>query len=85
MPKKKLQGEIIITCPHCNEPVIIEQLNCGIFRHGQYKNSNRQVSPHMSKDKCLKLLDEKKVVGCMGPFRVVNDNNEWKAIVCDYI
>ena len=24
----------IVECPHCNEPIIIEKLNCGIFRHG---------------------------------------------------
>jgi hypothetical protein len=88
MSKKKLEEEIVVNCPHCSEPIIIEQLNCGIFRHGQYKNSDRQVSPHMPKEKCLKLLEEKKVIGCMGPFKVINHNNEkeeWKAIVCDYI
>jgi hypothetical protein len=89
MPKIKLQNEIIVICPHCSEPVIIEQLNCGIFRHGQYKHLDRQVSPHMPKDKCLKLLEEKKVDGCMGPFKVINhkeaEKEEWKAIICDYI
>jgi hypothetical protein len=26
--------ESVVICPHCNEPVIIEKINCAIFRHG---------------------------------------------------
>lgn len=80
-----MSEEIIVICPYCSEHIIIEKLNCGIFRHGQYKDNYRQVSPHMTKSKCLKLLSEKKVNGCMGPFKVIKDDKEWKAIKCDYI
>ena len=31
MSQKK---EPIFKCPHCEEYIIIEKLNCGIFRHG---------------------------------------------------
>ena len=24
----------ILLCPHCQEYIIIEKINCGIFRHG---------------------------------------------------
>ena len=27
---------LVIECPHCNEPILIEQLNCKIFRHGVF-------------------------------------------------
>ena len=26
--------EIIVFCPHCQDPIVIEKLNCCIFRHG---------------------------------------------------
>lgn len=32
---------IIINCSTCNIPLIIEEINCGIFRHGVIK---KQVS-----------------------------------------
>ena len=38
-----------IPCPHCQEFIIIEQLNCGIFRHGVLKKSGKQINPHASK------------------------------------
>ena len=31
--------EPIIICPNCNEFIIIEKLNCGIFRHGIIKET----------------------------------------------
>jgi hypothetical protein len=34
---------LIVKCPHCNESVIIEQINCAIFRHGVYKINNDQI------------------------------------------
>jgi hypothetical protein len=24
----------VLLCPHCNEYIIIEKINCAIFRHG---------------------------------------------------
>lgn len=71
---------LIVTCPHCDIPVEIEKLNCGIFRHGTYKNG-KQVDPHMPKDQCLALLQKNLVYGCMGPFRIVGEQAE----KCDYI
>ena len=33
----------IIVCPHCNDYIIIEKLNCGIFRHGIIKETGKQM------------------------------------------
>ena len=33
MPKNIIDLNVL-TCPNCNEPFIMEKLNCGIFRHG---------------------------------------------------
>ena len=43
---------IVIECPNCNECVLIEQLNCRIFRHGIMKHNGTQINPHSSKDLC---------------------------------
>ena len=32
-PQEKVE-EPIVVCPHCKESILIEKLNCGIFRHG---------------------------------------------------
>jgi len=29
-----LEVQPVLKCPHCNEYVIIEKINCAIFRHG---------------------------------------------------
>lgn len=33
------QDEPILECPHCGDYVLIEKLNCGIFRHGTIKKN----------------------------------------------
>ena len=38
--------EFEIKCPHCEEYIIIEQINCAIFRHGIYKLNFTQINPH---------------------------------------
>lgn len=73
-------------CPNCREQIIVlkKQLRCKIFRHAIYKSSYKQVNPHMSKEKCEKLIRENKVYGCCKPFEITNENKQMKAIVCDY-
>ena len=69
----------IINCPHCDTSIIIEELRCGIFRCGIYKETFKQVDSHLSKIECDKLGD--KIYGCGKPFRIINN------IIskCDYI
>jgi hypothetical protein len=74
-------------CPNCTEQIIVlkKQIRCKIFRHGIYKSSFKQVNPHMSKEKCEKLIKENKVYGCCKPFEIIFSNeNKIQAIVCDY-
>ena len=68
---------LTVICPHCREPVIIEQINCGIFRHGVLVKTGKQIHPHLEKAKCDKLI-----WGRGKPFRITSDN---QAIVCDYV
>lgn len=75
----------IIECPHCKQYVIIEQINCAIFRHGIYKNNLQQINPHMPKIECEELKNNDLIYGCSKPFRLDKKNDIWIALECDYI
>jgi len=80
-----MDTDFIVTCPHCLEYVIIEKMNCGIFRHGIIISNGRQVSPHSRKEKCDYLAETKQIYGCGKPYRIIKEEDEYKAIICDYI
>lgn len=74
-----------ITCPYCGEFIIIEQMNCGIFRHGVLKKSGKQINPHASKRVCDNYIKKKMIVGCGKPFRIIKNEGDITIEVCDYI
>ncbi len=77
---------LIVQCPHCGGDVVIEQLNCKIFRHGIFKKNGKQINPHSPKSDCDMYVEKGLIYGCGKPFRVVvQDNNTYKAEICDYI
>lgn len=77
-----------IECPHCKQSIEILEINCKIFRCGVYKDSYKQIDPHMSKNDCERLA-KGSIYGCGKPFIlvVVQDGsaNSWTATECDYI
>ena len=75
----------IIICPHCNYYIIIEKINCGIFRHGIYKNNGKQIKPHSSKEICDELVKNNLIYGCGKPFQILEINNTFEIKICDYI
>ena len=75
--------EEIIICPHCKEYIIIQEVNCGIFRHAIYK-SGEQINPHLKKELCEQLIKEGKIFGCGKPFRLIV-KDKMMAVECDYI
>ena len=77
--------EPILKCPHCNEYIIIEQLNCGIFRHGQLKSNGKQMDPHTQKDICDYYKVNNLIYGCGKPFRIFLRDNIFVIEICDYI
>lgn len=79
--------KIIVSCPHCKLMIEVLQVNCGIFRHGVYKQSNKQIPPHLEKTQCDLLKQKNLIWGCGKPFKVLNKTNtdEWRAVVCNYI
>ena len=81
---------LLLECPHCKDPILIEKLNCCIFRHGILK-SGKQIDPHASKELCDFYIKKDLILGCGKPFQVIlnknsiDDNDKFIAIVCDYI
>ena len=86
--EKKEENDInnqpILQCPHCNEYLIIEKLNCGIFRHGVLKNG-RQIEPHTPKQICDHYIANQLIYGCGKPFRIIFKDNKFEIVICDYI
>jgi len=76
---------IVVICPWCEQYVLIEQLNCFVFRHGYYKNTFQQIPPHMTKEDIDNLRDRDLILGCAMPFKVSLIDNEYIAEKCDYI
>lgn len=82
---------IVVECPHCKFPVIIEQLNCRIFRHAIFKNTGNQIDPHTNKQLCDEYIEKNLIYGCGNPFKVIdnvnakNNDDKFIAIICDYI
>lgn len=72
-----------VVCPHCGGVVVIEAVNCGIFRHGTFKASGRQIPPHARKAECDRWAERGEIYGCGKPFRVSRDVSG--ATMCDYI
>jgi hypothetical protein len=77
--------DIVIDCPHCKGPIIIEKLNCCIFRHGIIKQSGQQMNPHASKEECDSLFNSNAIFGCGKPFKIIICEGKYIVEICDYI
>jgi len=77
--------DFAVECPHCKIPVLIEKLNCAIFRHGSLKSDGQQIDPHSSKELCDYYIEKNLINGCGKPFKVIKDSSNYVAIVCEYI
>jgi hypothetical protein len=76
----------IIECPHCKQTIEITEINCGIFRHGVYKETGEQIDPHMPKEGCHELVIKDLIYGCGRPFRIVESINSQIVVeICEYI
>jgi hypothetical protein len=77
--------DFIVGCPHCGEFIIIDEINCAIFRHGILHNNYKQIDPHLSEAECKELILNNQIFGCGKPFRLIYNNKKYEAIICDYI
>lgn len=76
---------VIVTCPHCGEPIIIIKINCGIFRHGVIITSGKQMHPHLTQIECERLIKNKLIYGCGKPFQIIKKSDIYETVVCDYV
>ena len=83
--------DFVIICPHCKDPVLIEQINCQIFRHGILRTNGQQIDPHATKELCDFYITNNLIIGCGKPFTIIlnpnpkNNNDKFIAVICDYI
>jgi len=77
--------DFTVICPHCKLYVMIQEINCAIFRHGVMKKNNNQMNPHLSKEECDRYVKEDLIIGCGKPFRLILEKDEYIAEICDYI
>jgi hypothetical protein len=82
----ELTQDIVVSCPHCNQSILIEKLNCRIFRHGTLISNGEQMNPHESKENCDTLVERNLIYGCGKPFKIIdNEDGALVAVVCEYI
>jgi hypothetical protein len=75
-----------VNCPHCGQLIVIEQVNCSIFRCAVYKHSGEQLNPHAPREECDRLAEQGLIYGCGKPFRVLPQaDRTLLAEACDYI
>lgn len=79
--------EIHINCPHCQQSILImlNEINCAIFRHGVYKANFQQINPHENKEICDDLFNKKLIYGCGKPFRLDKQDGKYVVSDCGYI
>jgi hypothetical protein len=58
----------VISCPHCKQLIIIEQINCKIFRHGVIKKTMKPLPPHLPRALCDYVARHDLIYGCGKPF-----------------
>lgn len=81
----KEMENLIVTCPHCEDNILIEKINCAIFRHGVFRSNMMQIPPHLPKTQCDELFEKRSIYGCGKPFRLVCNDNKYEAEACDYL
>ena len=75
----------IINCPNCNEIIIIDKLNCGIFRHGNFIKNNKPINPHTSEKDCKRFIRKELVYGCGMPFKISLIDDKYIVEKCNFI
>ena len=73
----------LFRCPHCDIIILVEELNCGIFRCGALKTNGEPIPPHLNREACEKLHEDGDIYGCGKPFQI--NKNTLEITICDYI
>ena len=76
---------ITVQCPHCQEYIVILEINCAIFRHAIFKNTGEQIDPHSPKNICDQYIKNNEIYGCGKPFRIITKDGVLITEICEYI
>lgn len=57
-------------CPHCGVSIVVakREMNCRIFRCGQFKHNGVQIPQHAPEKVCDILRETDQIYGCAKPF-----------------
>lgn len=80
-----MEQDIYLTCPQCGGTIQVEKLNCGIFRHGFFKKTKKQIPPHATLKQCQEYVKKGLIWGCGKPFQVIKKDNTFIILHCGYI
>mgnify|MGYP003148468160 CR=1 FL=1 len=69
-----MKNNFLINCPTCNKKILIEKINCGIFRHAIKKSTYKQVGPHAKEKYINSLIKNNNIIGCGQPFKINKKN-----------
>ena len=72
----------LIKCPNCNLPILIESINCGIYRCGVFRSNGQPVYPHAPRIECEFYVNNQLIYGCANPFKY---NGKDPPEICEYI
>lgn len=79
---------IIVNCPNqkcqCLIFLLEEEIGCAIYRHAMFKNG-QFINPHLPEQLMEELIKQDHIWGCGSPFKLILENNEYKAVRCDWI
>src|SRR5262249_50404794 len=69
-------------CPHCNDEATASEINCGVFRHANFKDGSL-VPPHTSKPDMDTLRRFGQIIGCGNPFEIRKSGPDFLILKCD--
>jgi len=76
---------LVYHCPYkeCNILNIVynNEIHCGIFRCGYNNSTGQQIPQHATKTECDILRNDKNIIGCAQPYRLVGK----LPTICGYI
>lgn len=60
---------LVVACPHCGDPVLIQSIGCGDFVHGATR-AGKPIGAHASAKSRAKHARNPSALGCGGAFRL---------------
>ena len=79
---------LIYECPNCELFIEtrMEDVCCGIFRHGVFKCNYQQIPPHADEQSIKHIKDNDQIYGCGLPYQITKDKDDiFQANKCGYI